>query len=288
MITAILLASLISVTPSLKYISSVGDNIAGKPLNNPQGLAINSSKMEFLIADALNDRIIIVDTVGAIVFVFDLGAEKHNPFGIAVSQEDEIIVGAMDKPFLWLYDFTGNFLGEIILNTNILPGRLAVRDGSIFIVNRAGNNIIEIDRSGNFLNEIVVPESTSQPCDILISPENKYYVISCVGSAIYIFDESRKLDESYGSHGGNPEDYSHPTSADIDEKGRIWVVDSFRHQLKCLNRDNQLLQIFGRQGVNTGEYFFPVDIKILPNQYLGVLEKGSGRLQIFRIDNEIK
>jgi hypothetical protein len=270
---------------NVEFVGVTPEIINGLPMSSPQGLAVNPKGDEFLVADALNDRILVFDSTGAAVFDFSLGEDRHTPFGIAVDSSEEIIVGAMDLPVLWIYDYSGLFVEELPLPDGVLPGRMDVGQGNnIYMVNRAGKEILYLARDGRVLAKYESPEQECKPSGLCLAVDNKVLLISSAGNAVNIFDQSGKLDESFGEHGRRPEDFSFPAAAAIDNRGGFWVADSFRHEIKHFDSKFKYIGIFGQRGTEKGEFYFPVDIKITSEGKMAVLDKGSGRLQIFRIN----
>ena len=282
-LTAITLMALVA-TSRVEYTALTSETIDGVPMSNPQGLAVNLRTEEFLVADALNDRILIFDTTGALVFDFTLGDDRHNPLGIAVNAAEEIIVGAMDRSELWVYDYSGEYLNTIDLPLGVLPGRLLIDStGAILVINRAGHEVLRLDAGGAVVAKYESPEEICKPSGICFDNRGDLFLVSTAGAAVTAFDLSGKKYFSLGVHGSKPENFSHPTSAAVDDAGELWVVDSFRHELKHFDSNHKFMGVVGGRGTSAGDFFFPIDIKITPGGKMGVLEKGSGRLQIFRI-----
>ena len=278
----ILNAALI-LAPHTEFVASAGKNIDGRDLNSPQCLAVNQRTEEFLVSDALNNRVVIFDTLGAVVFVFSLGDNRVNPFGIAVNSSDEIIIGSMDMPILWIFDYAGEFIGEIALADTVLPGRiLTVEDDELLVVNRAGNGYLGIDRSGRVLKQYGTNAVPCRPSSISIDGRG-IIMVSVEGNAMTGFGAHGEIEYTFGVHGREPRDFSHPTAAIKDSLGWFWVIDSFRHHIKLFNSERMFVETIGQRGLGPGEFYFPVDLKITPHGKLGVLDKGSGRLQIFKI-----
>jgi hypothetical protein len=281
---AALLSSVVAAG-NVEFIGVTPANINGLPMNSPQGLAVNPRSDEFLVTDVLNDRILIFDSTGAQVFDFPLGENRHTPFGIAVDSSEEIIVGAMDLPILWIYDYSGQFIEQIALPDSVLPGRIVVgHDNTFFLVNRAGKEILFMNRAGRVISRYQSLDKDCKPSGVCVDNNGDLIFVSSAGNAINIFYQSGKIRESFGKHGNKPEDFSFPTAAAVDDHGELWIVDSFRHELKHFDSKNRFLEIFGKRGTDAGEFYFPVDIKITSDGKMGVLDKGSGRLQIFRIN----
>jgi DNA-binding beta-propeller fold protein YncE len=147
-----------------------------------------------------------------------------------------------------------------------------------------GKEVLVVDHSGNLLSKFESNESPCKPSGICYNNDGYLLMISNSGSALTSFDPANKLRNRFGEHGRRPEDFSFPTTAAVDSIGGLWVVDSFRHELKHFDSKRKFVGIFGRRGGGQGEFFFPVDIKITPDGKMGVLEKGSGRLQVFKIN----
>jgi DNA-binding beta-propeller fold protein YncE len=265
-------------------VASAGGNIDGRDLNNPQCMAANPAQEEFLVADALNDRIVIFDTLGTMLHLFPLGGHRRNPFGIAVNKKDEILVGAMDRPELWLFDYSGEYLRSIELPDSVLPGRLHfLSDDTILVVDRAGTGVLLIDDAGNALGSLVSDIPGCKPSAVFFDKDGNRAIVSYGGAAITGFDSDGKIIYSRGEHGRRPEDFSHPTAAVVDNAGWLWIIDSFRHHIKRFDPEGNFVDIFGQRGVSPGEFYFPVDIAMTSSGKLAVLNKGSGRLQIFKL-----
>ncbi len=283
-IVTMLMGIALGNTSTVEFVASVGENIDGLSLNNPQCLAVNLIQEEFLVADALNDRVVIFDTTGAVVHSFSLGDDRHNPFGIAADPRGEILVGAMDSPELWLFDYNGSYLGSIALPDSVLPGRLQFfRDNEILVVDRAGRGILRIDESGIVLGSLVANDIGCKPSSVFIDKAGNIVMVSFGGTAITGFGSDGRIVYSRGEHGRRPEDYSHPTAAVEDNEDRLWIIDSFRHHIKRFDSQGNFIDVFGERGVGAGEFFFPVDIQLTHSGKLAILDKGSGRLQIFRL-----
>jgi hypothetical protein len=284
---AILVTAVVGASPpDIEFVAAAGDNINGLALGNPQGLAVNPVREEFLVADALNDRVVIFDTLGRPEFAFDLGPGRHNPFGIAVNSRDEIVIGAMDSPRLWKFDNAGHFIDEITLPDGVFPGRLIVgRDDEILVVNRAGKEIIAVNEQGEVTGSYSSKEDDCKPSGVCYL-DGELLLISSEGVAATAFNAGGIILHSFGEHGRRLQDFSHPTSAITDSEMRLWVVDAFRHHIKRFERDGAFIDVIGKRGTGPGEFFFPVDLKLTPSGKLAVLEKGQGRLQIFRLKYE--
>lgn len=288
LLTAVIIAasSTAAAPATVELVASAGENVEGLALSSPQGLAINPRSEEFLVADGLNHRVVIFDTTGAVVFTFALGRNRYNPFGIAVNSRDEVIVSPMDSPKLWIYDYNGQFLDEISLPQGVLPGRLITDPkDNIYLVDRAGRDILLIDESGNLVKKLESPRSDCKPAGVCFDEDGNVVLTSAAGEVITAFGRDGRIVYSFGVHGRQLEDFSHPTSCAVDASGWLWVLDSFRHHIKRFDKGRKFVDVVGQRGLGPGEFYFPVDLKITPGGRLGVLEKGSGRLQIFRLSD---
>jgi tripartite motif-containing protein 71 len=287
MIPFIAIASLIfNAAPEVSYLATSTTEVNGLPMSNCQSLAINK-RAEFVVADALNDRVVYFDTLGNYRFDFKLTEGQHNPFGIAVNSADEIILSAMDSPALWVYDGDGRFLEQITLPENVLPGRLEIDSlDNIYVVNRAGDGIVKLDKAGNLLSSYETQHKPVKPLGLCFEPDGGLTMISFEGSAVIGFGSPGKVKYFRGEHGRRPEDFSHPTAALFDSHNILWVIDSFRHQIKRFDSEGKFIDNFGERGTGPGNFYFPVDLKMTSSGILGILDKGSGRLQLFRVEYE--
>jgi streptogramin lyase len=268
------------------WLAASANDINGLQMINPQGLAVNPRLEEFIVADALNDRIIIFDTTGAVVFTFPTGENRHNPFGVAVKSSDEIIVSSMDSPELWIYDNAGQFINEVFMPEGTQPGRLDIdAQDNIFVVDRAHCAIIQLGSDGKVIETYKSNDEKCLASGVIISNMNTPALVSTEGNVFIMFDLAGNIVSVNGQHGRKPQEFSHPTSGTIDSHNRLWLVDSFKHEIKRFDQKFRLIDSFGIYGTATSEMFYPVDIKITPKGKMGILEKGANRLQIFRIEN---
>jgi streptogramin lyase len=270
----------------IHWLAASSNNVNGLPLSNPQGLAVNPRKEEFIVADALNNRIVIFDSTGAAAFVFPTGENRHNPIGVGVNSTDEIIVSAMDSPQLWIYDNDGQYLDAIMLPEGVSPGRLDIdAHDNIFVVDRANCSIIKLTPDSQAIQKYIMNDDNCLAAGIIAGNSNTPILISTQGNVLVSFDKEGNILAKNGQHGRKPNEFSHPTSGTIDSQNRIWIVDSFKHEIKRFDHNFHLIDTFGNFGTAPGEFYYPVDIKITPKGKLGILEKGANRLQIFRIEN---
>ncbi len=285
----LLLAAMILPAASpydLNLIATTNSNINGLPMADPQGLAVNTKGEEFVIADTRNDRIIVVDTLGKEVFSFPVGGERHTPFGVVVDSMGQIIVSPMDASELWVFDYNGQYYDTIILPDKFAPGRMSIdKNDYIYVIDRSGKGIIVIDHSGRIIKRFDSADNQCKPSGVTFDRTGNVIMTSAGGDAITIFSPSGEILRKFGQHGEQVSEFSHPTSSLVDNNGMLWVVDSFRHQLILFDDNYKFADIIGMKGSKTGEFFYPVDLKITPGGKLGVLEKGTGRLDIFRVKN---
>ena len=276
----------LGATPKVTYLGSSPPLINGLPMSNCQALSLDK-RGEFIVADALNDRIVFLDTLGNYRFDFKLTDNQHNPFGVAINSADELIIGSMDLPELWIYGNDGRFLEEISLPDSVLPGRMIVDSlDNIYLVNRAGDGVLKLDKSGNLLARYETRQKPLKPSGLCFEPDGDLLMVSFEGSAFIGFGAPGQVKFFKGEHGRRLEDFSHPTAMIFDSHDILWVVDSFRHHIKLFDRNWKFIDTFGERGTGPGDFYFPVDLKMTPSGILGVLDKGSGRLQLFRVNYE--
>jgi hypothetical protein len=158
-----------------------------------------------------------------------------------------------------------------------------IDNDNILIVDRAGDGIAEMDRAGQVVRRWTSGANRCKPSSAFFLANGKLAMVSSEGDVVTGFAADGTREFAMGIHGRLPEDFSHPTAAVVDSIGWIWVIDSFRHHIKRFDSQRKFVDIFGRRGLGPGEFYFPTDMKLTPSGKLGILDKGAGRLQIFRI-----
>lgn len=275
-----------SDTPKIKYLFSV-DGVEGYRFRDPQGIYFDSEEGEIYLADTGNNTIDIFDSKGLLLFQFGKGV-LISPFDLVV-RGGRIYVSQQGKGYIEVFNYRGKSISRIYppggKGKKFYPGRLALDDKeNLYVVEMISQKILIFDKDGRFISGFGGAERFSSISGIFVRA-GRIYVTASEGKPIQVFDMKGKFLLEIGEHGEKKEDFSFAGNLYVDRKERLWVIDNFRHQLKVFDREGRLLFNYGAYGMNPGDLLFPVDIDFNKDT-MYILEKGTKRLSIFRVEEE--
>jgi DNA-binding beta-propeller fold protein YncE len=260
-------------------------------MRDPMGLAVSKPSGDILVSDTGNKRILVFNRDGMLIKSIGPLADLRSPIGVAFGSNEEIYVTDMaDIPIKHL-NASGRLLPPILPDISDLvpfaPGRMcAGYDGKLYISDRAGPRILIMSFAGGKAGQIGQLPGEGIPAwkvqDVAVDEEGLAYILSSQGPVVHVFNRRGKSLRSFGKHGSNAEDFSFPTGICIGPGGNLWIADTFRHDLKVFTPEGDYLFRWGETGTGDGELFYPIDIAFY-GRTLYVLEKGSSRLQAFRL-----
>jgi sugar lactone lactonase YvrE len=244
----------------------VGDR-EGRGLNKPYGVAIHDG------------QILVCDTMGGIVVVFDLvaqtveilGAESNGrlkkPINIAVDEDGTRYVVDLELDRVMVYDANNHYVRGIgdpeawsPTDVAIIGKRLYVTDvenGQVVLVEKAtGEELrrfgqIEAGKPGRFL-----------PTNLAIGVDGSVYATDTLNTQVFKFDDQGELLRTFGSLGRRLGQFVRPKGVAVDREGRIYVADAASELVQIFNADAELLLFFGGSGNQPGGLNLPAKVVI--------------------------
>jgi DNA-binding beta-propeller fold protein YncE len=213
----------------------------GARLTQPVGIAY----------DAKHSRLLVSDSIGGVIFVFDNAGHCTNqighdilqrPCGLAVDgagmifvadvMAHQVVMLAPDGKLVTRIGHRGEKLGEFNFPTNVAidhHGRLYVSDSLNFRVQQFGPDLKPVRQIGHKGD---LPGYFAQPKGIAIDRDDHLYVIDSQFEAVQIFNDQGELLLSFGEEGQGPGQFWLPTVLSIDTQNRIWVADSYNRRVQ--------------------------------------------------------
>ena len=172
-------------------LNCVKKTLKGQPdLHKPQGLCVNHLE-EILVADSLNNRVVIFDSDGQARGQIGTGEVPYQPLDVATNSQNQILVLDRGQHRVSVFDQKGDFLFTMIPGGrnegSIMTGRfIGVDKADNILVTDAFTNSIKIFcMDGLFFGQLYSPsdesDQLSKPLGITVNSEGKI-VVSYSGS----------------------------------------------------------------------------------------------------------
>ena len=242
-IYTVTLGTAVPVATFTDTIGSMGPE-DGK-FNSPYGITTNSTHI--LVADTLNNRIQVFDSVGNYVSKFDDfgtgNGQFNNPQGITTNST-HILVADTGNHRIQIFDLDGNYVSQF------------GSDGK-------GN--------GHFNNPQGI---TTNSTHILVADTGNF--------RIQIFDLDGNYVSKFGSDGRDNGQFRFPTGITTNST-HILVADSGNSRVQIFDLVGSFVGKFGSDGTDNGQFSSTSGIAVTPIRIL-VTDLNSGRVQIFDLD----
>ena len=147
----------------------------------------------FIIESDL-DRAIKFDEIGNPLLAFgdyDEGAGQLNqPVAICINKMNEIFISDAGQHCIFKYDYYGNFQQQISLPTLQQPGSIACNGEFVFVIDKAGSQIVIMSSRGEEIMHFTTNKTTA-------NQESSLDDICIQKNRLYILDNSRKRIDCY-------------------------------------------------------------------------------------------
>ena len=211
------------------------------------------------------------------------------PYGMAVSDRDEILVADGNNHRVQVFDSNGTFLrsfgrkGENAGEFNCPIGIAIDKDRKIFVAD-CKNHRVEIfswegRHLGSFGGKGSLDSQFLYPWGISLDSNNN----------VIVADSDNKLIKIFTPHGkfimkiGGPGSFSLPFHC--VQCGEYFIVsDSYEYCIKVFNREGHFQYNFGKQGDGDGEFKNSRFLSVTQSKHLLVCDMGNHRIQVFEID----
>lgn len=259
------------------------------PLLGPSGLCYDNFLGFLVVANTEAHRVAILDRQGHAFKMLGEKGDLHLPRAVAVNSGGTLFIalkGSEKLKVLPQYNSgTGEEYHELDLSaqrrkTTVNPVALYVDlDGNLYVADRGNRQILVFGANEKFKFFIA---DVGDPTDVWAS-SGKIYVSDPGFGGVRVYDDKGKRMRTLGTE---PSQFREPLRGQalaLDRRERLWVVEEADQGIKVLDSLGNLIASlpfgYGRQL----DIFSAVDLSIDQNNYLYLLERGRGRITVFRI-----
>ena len=160
------------------------------------------------------------------------------PSAIAIMEDDHIVVAERGSYSVALLNSNGERI-RTIGNSNvfgILSG-VAVKEGSLLVVDTGYNRIWQYSVDGILLNSVGNDINFNLPYSVAVHPNGTVYVVDRNNFCIHAFRSDLTYAFAFGTKGKNSGQFNTPFDIAIDSKGYIYVSDPKLKRVQKFNED---------------------------------------------------
>ena len=212
----------------------------------------------------------------------------QNPWGVAVNEQDEIVVSDAGNDKIHLFKSDGTHI-KSFGGYATQPGEFNRPAGIAF----HGNNIIiqyncrvqQISKQGQYLSHFGekgrLDRQLNHPCGLSIDSDGNILVANCDNELIKIFSAGGQFLSKIGKEGCCTQPFHC-----IQHDNYLIVSDSGDHSVKLFDRKGNFLYKFGEQGNADGELDTPRCLFMNKAGHLMVCDRGNHRIQMFDLSGK--
>ena len=209
------------------------------------------------------------------------------PFGVAVSDGDEILVADHENHQVQLFDSNGTFLrsfghkGETAGELDNPIGIAIDKDRNIFLSDWGDHRVQIFSWEGRHLGSFGGKGSLSGPWGLSLDSAGNIIVADTGNKVIKIFTPDGRFVTKIGGQGS----FSFPVHC--VQGGEYFIVsDSNEHCIKVFNREGHFQYKFGKRGKGDGEFNYPRFLSVTQSKHLLVCDGENHRIQVFELDGK--
>lgn len=224
-------------------------------MNEPSDVAVSKSGQIYIV-DGVNNRVIISDNNGNVLFTFGTKGSNNGqmlyPLGIHVDSAGDIYLADSGNHRVQIFGPDGTYKSQI----NIPPHEGITSDPT----------------------DITVDESTRR---LFIVDNNNHHVL------VYDLSTFTHLD-TYGTPGMDKREFRYPFLISSDTNGYLYIVDVINTRVQVLTPQGKFVQFVGGWGVEKGEFFRPKGVAVDSRNKIYVSDGYMGVIQVFNTTGEFE
>lgn len=255
----------------------------------------------YAVAVDRRNRLIVSDTAGAVVHIFDMNTREYKqfssiskterllePVGLAIVDNQIYVVdSALHK--VCVFDKDGGFRFSFGRERFSRPTGIAYNpsEEKVYVAD-TGTHVIDVfTKNGKFIDKIGArgskPGMFNFPTHLWVDSKGKLYVCDTLNYRIQIFSSDGRFLETFGTQGDTPGNFAHPCAVATDSYGNIYVTDRQFENVQIFDSNGRILMAFGHEGDGLGQFWLPAGIYISPENKIYVADSFNKRVQIFEL-----
>ena len=214
----------------------------------------------------------------------------NHPWGVAVSDTDEIAVTDCWNHRVQIFDSGGNYLRSFGRNGsnqgefNYPVGICFDNNRNIFVADNDNHRIQIFSGEGKYMGMFggkgSLDSQFSCPCGLSLDV-NGNIIVADSGGLIKIFSNDGKFVRKIGGPGS----FSDPVHCVQCDKYLV-VSDRDEHCIKVFSTRGKYQYKFGQQGAGDGEFNSPRFLAVTKSKHLMVCDAGNNRIQVFELNGK--
>ena len=216
---------------------------------------------------------------------------SNYPFGVAVSNTDEIAVTDAMNHRVQIFDSGGNYLRSFGRNGTIKGqfrhpfGICFDNNRNIFVADKSNHRIQIFSGEGRYLGmfggEGSLDSQLSYPWGLSLDANGNIIVADSGNKLIKIFSTDGKFVRKIGGPGS----FSFPVHCvQCDEY--LIVSDRDEHCIKVFSTEGKYQYKFGKKGEGDGKFNSPRCMAVTNSKHLMVCDTGKNRIQVFELNGK--
>jgi sugar lactone lactonase YvrE len=273
----------------------VGLDERQKAMLTPNGVAVDPQ-----------GRILVADTKGRVVHVFDPARRKYQtlrppdrdpflaPISVATDAPGRIYVSDCLRSRVFVFSPQGKYLkalGAVDREESIFKRATGiavdVQRERLYVVDTVAMRIVEMTLDGKVIRRFG-QRGTGQgefnyPTHITVAPDGTVWVADSLNFRVQHFDSEGNFLSAFGRMGSAVGDFDKAKGIAVDREGRIYVVEGRNDRVQVYDPEGRLLFVFGSTGGGDGQFFLPAGISVDNENHIYVADSYNRRVQMFRL-----
>lgn len=206
----------------------------------PYGIATDPSG-KIYVADLYNGNVSVFTKDGEFLNYFSNSVEIKGPAGLYVDKDriyvtdvalNQVKVFDLNGQKLFAFGKTGTGKGEFQS-----PNSVWVNGNSIYVSDTGNDRVQTFNKLGGFLSVLSDKNDTGEalfvnPRGVAVDPRGVVYVVNNLTHQIFGFDNGGNRLWTFGSMGGESEQFFLPNGLFADDQGRLYITDTVNQRVQ--------------------------------------------------------
>lgn len=274
------------------------DGTATGALNQPAGIAADDAG-NIYIADTVNSRIVVLDDLGKIKFVFGKLGEKPGelsaPMAVAVdTKAQKIYVADSSNRRVQVFKTSGEFLSVFDLNKELGEKEKPVRpigiavssEGNVYLSDADNSYIRVYDPLGKLLFKFggfgAQDGKFCLPVGLFIDKADKVYAVDMNNARLQIFDKEGEFLAKLGSAGDTKGSFGKPKAVCADDRGFIYVSDAANLVVQVFDKEGKFYDLIGSEKEKELQFASPFGLAVSDSR-LYITDRWRNSVRVYEI-----